>query len=415
MVGKARSGAYAMEPTVREVNAAGAVRPWMKRVLGLLGSVLGAVVILWVFAPAILDRQQNAIAHRQPYVPSARAIELTRRLRLVDLHADSLLWGRDLLARNRRGHVDVPRLIEGNVALQAFTIVTKAPYFPNIDHNADGRDLISLLAILQGWPIATWGSLPERVVYQAHRLAEFAADSHGALVIIRSAPDLERYLARREQDAQITAGMLGVEGAHALAGDLHNLDVFYDAGVRMMAPTHFFDTDIGGSAHGEHKGGLTDLGREMVRRMEAKHMLVDLAHASQKTIDDTLAIATKPLVVSHTGVRATCDNNRNLTDGHVRAIAAGGGVIGIGYWNAAVCGDDGRAVERAIRHVVDLVGIDHVALGSDFDGATTTPFDTTGLAEIVDALLKDDFDEAEIAKVMGGNTLRLLRENLPPS
>ena len=389
--------------------------PSLRRTLGLLGSVLGALAFLWMFAPAILDRQQNAVTRRRPYIPSAHAVELGQRLHIVDLHADSLLWGRDLLKRNRRGHVDVPRLIEGNVALQAFTIVTKAPFFANIDHNAASSDMISFLAFLQRWPFATWGSLKARVLYQARTLEQFAARSNGTLVLIRSAQDLGRYLARREHDAKITAGYLGVEGAHALEGDLDNIDVFYDAGIRMMAPTHFFDTEVGGSAHGEHKGGLTDLGREMVRRMEAKHMLVDLAHASPQTIDDTLLIASKPLVVSHTGVRATCDNNRNLKDEHVRAIAAAGGIIGIGYWPVAICGGDGHAVGRSIRHVVDLGGIDHVALGSDFDGATTQPFDTTGLAEIIDALLDEGFDDAAIAKIMGENALRLLRENLPPS
>ena len=418
-MGKARGRAYAaaVERTVRDVAVPSVRRdvlgPSSKRVLGLLGSLLAAIAVLWTVAPGLVDRQQNAIAPRPRYVPTARAVELGRRLHLVDLHADSLLWGRDLLKRNQRGHVDVPRLIEGNVTLQAFTIVTKTPYFVNIDQNGDRSDMITLLTFLQHWPIATWRSLKERVLYQARKLDQFAAKSNGSLVLIRSAADLERYLTRRERDARITAGYLGIEGAHALEGDLHNIDVFYDAGVRMMAPTHFFDNDIAGSAHGEHKGGLSDLGREMIRRMEAKHMIVDLAHTSANTIDDTLAIATRPIVVSHTGVRGTCDNNRNLKDEHVRAIAAGGGLIGIGYWAAAICGDDGRAVARAIRHVVDLGGIDHVALGSDFDGATTTPFDTTGLAEIIDALLEQGFNDADIAKIMGENALRLLRETLP--
>jgi membrane dipeptidase len=416
--GRGRAYASAMERTVREVDVGSmrrVVSPSLKRLLGLLGSVLGAIAILWVVAPTLVDRQQNAIAPRPPYVPSARAVELARRLHLVDPPAHTLLGGRDLLPRTRRAPADAPRLIEGNITLQAFTIVTKTPYFVNIDHNGDRSDMITLLTLLQRWPIATWGSLKERVLYQARRLDQFAARSNGSLVLIRSAADLERYLTRREHDTKITAGYLGIEGAHALEGDLQNIDVFYDAGVRMMAPTHFFDNDIGGSAHGEHRGGLTDLGREMIRRMEAKHMIVDLAHTSPKTIDDTLAIATRPLVVSHTGVRGTCDNNRNLKDEHVRAIAAGGGVIGIGYWPAAICGDDGRAIARSIRYVVDLGGIDHVALGSDFDGATTTPFDTTGLAEIIDALLEQGFSDADIAKVMGENALRVLRENLPRS
>jgi microsomal dipeptidase-like Zn-dependent dipeptidase len=155
------------------------------------------------------------------------------------------------------------------------------------------------------------------------------------------------------------------------------------------------------------------MGREMIRRMEAKRMLVDVAHASHQVIDEVLAIATRPVLVSHTGVKGTCDNNRNLSDEHVRMIAKTGGVIGIGYWETAVCGRDAQAVARAIRHVVKLAGVDCVALGSDYDGAITAPFDTTGLVKITEALIADGFTASEIEKIMGGNVLRVLRANLP--
>jgi microsomal dipeptidase-like Zn-dependent dipeptidase len=255
--------------------------------------------------------------------------------------------------------------------------------------------------------------LTERALHQARKLHDYASRSEGKLVLVESREDLSQYLTRRAGSRDLTAGFLGVEGAHALDDDLSNIDVLFDAGIRMMAPTHFFDTKLGGSAHGEGKGGLTDMGREMIRRMEAKRMILDLAHASPKLIDDALAVATRPVVVSHTGVKGTCDNQRNLSDDAIRGIARTGGVIGIGHWETAVCGRDGRAIAKAIRHVVDLVGIEHVGLGSDFDGAVTTPFDTTGLVEIVDGLLQEGFSENEIASAMGGNVLRLLLENLP--
>jgi microsomal dipeptidase-like Zn-dependent dipeptidase len=181
----------------------------------------------------------------------------------------------------------------------------------------------------------------------------------------------------------------------------------------MMAPTHFFDNEMGGSAHGIEKGGLTAKGREMIRRMEERRMIVDLAHASARTIDDVLALATKPVVVSHTGVRGTCDNARNLDDGQLRRIAQTGGIIGIGYWDTAVCGTDAGAIARAIRHTANVVGVEHVALGSDFDGAVSTPFDTTGLVQLTDALLAQGFTDDEVEKIMGGNVVRLLLENLP--
>jgi microsomal dipeptidase-like Zn-dependent dipeptidase len=198
-----------------------------------------------------------------------------------------------------------------------------------------------------------------------------------------------------------------------LDGDVRNVDALFDAGFRMMAPTHFFDNEWGGSAHGVEKTGLTERGREMIRRMEARGMLVDVAHASPHTIDDVLAIATRPVVVSHTGLRGVCDNQRNLSDEQARRIAATGGVIGIGFWDAATCGTDARAAARSMRYAANLVGVEHVALGSDFDGTVTEPFDATGMVEITQALLDEGFSDEEVALIMGGNVLRLLSETLP--
>jgi microsomal dipeptidase-like Zn-dependent dipeptidase len=161
------------------------------------------------------------------------------------------------------------------------------------------------------------------------------------------------------------------------------------------------------------KEGLTELGRAVVKRMEERGMTLDLAHASRKTFEDVLAIATRPVVVSHTGVKGTCDNNRNLSDSQLRAITRNGGVVGIGYWRTAICGKDARSIARAIRYAVSVAGIDHVGLGSDFDGAVETPFDTAGLVELTDALLAEGFREGEIRKIAGENVLRVLRANLP--
>lgn len=142
-------------------------------------------------------------------------------------------------------------------------------------------------------------------------------------------------------------------------------------------------------------------------------MLVDVAHASSATIDDVLAIATRPVVVSHTGVRGVADNARNLSDDHLRGIAATGGLIGIGFWETASGGDDAEAIARSIKHATNVAGMDHVALGSDFDGGVQTPFDSTGLVQITDALILAGFKDDEIAKVMGGNVIRVLLETLP--
>ncbi len=356
----------------------------------------------------------NEVTSKPPYAASERARALVRRTFNVDLHADSLLWGRDLSARSQNGQVDVPRLIEGSVGLQAFTIFTKSPHGLNFNRNAaDAFDDGAALMFVQLAPPATWTSLLQRALYAARRFDRTVQASKGKLVPIRSRAELEAYLKRRASEPGITAGFLGIEGAHALDGDFNNIDALYDAGVRMMAPTHFFDNDMGGSSAGVTKGGLTAKGRELVRRMERKHMLVDVAHASERTLDDVLAVATRPVVVSHTGVKGTCDNSRNLSDRQLRAVAATGGVVGIAYFDVAVCGGSAMDIARAIRHAVDVAGIDHVALGSDFDGAVKVPFDTTGLPVLCDAMIQQGLGDGEIAKISGGNALRVLLEVLP--
>jgi microsomal dipeptidase-like Zn-dependent dipeptidase len=383
-----------------------------KKLLILLAVIAILLAIFFAIVPAEVEKRLNTVINLPPYAASEAARALHKQLLVADLHADSLPWGRDLLVRSSRGHVDVPRLIEGNVALQAFTVFTKVPFGLNIERNDDSTDQVTLLALGERWPMRTWTSLKERALYQARRLHQMAAASGGKLTIIESAADLGRYLERRRSEPGITAGFLGIEGAQVLEGNPENVDVLFDAGFRMMGPTHFFDNEMGGSAHGVNKGGLTEKGKEMVTRVEARRMLVDLAHASPAVIDDVLAMTTRPVVVSHTGVKGRCDNTRNLSDDQLTRIAATGGVIGIGFWETATCGRDARAIARAIKHAVELAGIDHVALGSDFDGAVQEPFDATGLVQITDALLEAGFDPGQIRRIMGENVLRLLSANL---
>jgi membrane dipeptidase len=384
----------------------------LSRLVQVVLVVLTVAVAVFLSLPRLVEERENQQWRRPPYTASDRARTLHRNLTIADLHADSLLWGRDLLRRSSYGHVDIPRLVEGNVALQVFSLPTKSPRGLNIESNDDTTDDITRLAIVERWPPATWNSLTQRALYQARRLHRFASGSGGGFVVIESSADLASYLERHRRNGNITAGLLSIEGAHALDGKLDNLDVLYRAGYRMMSPSHFFDNDIGGSSAGVQKTGLTEKGREWVRQMEARHMIVDLAHASARTIDDVLAIATRPVMVSHTGVKGTCNDNRNLSDDQIRAVARNGGLIGIGYWDTATCGTDARAIVKAMRYVSDRVGVEHVALGSDFDGAVKTPFDTTGLVEITDAMLEGGYSEQEIQMIMGENVVRFLQANL---
>jgi len=364
-------------------------------------------------ATAVVERQRNRVHQHGPYRPSARAVELHRTLTVVDLHADSLLWGRDLLRRARYGHVDVPRLVDGGVALIGLAAATKVPRGANLDHNDDTGDLVRLIALARRWPRSTWRGMTARALYLAARLRSMADASGGRLTLIEQRADLDGYLARRPTTPDITAAFLAIEGAHALDGDLDRLDELAAAGFRMLSPAHLFDTGFGGSAHGAVKGGLGAAGRELLSRVEMSGMLYDVAHASSATIDEVLSLASRPVVASHTGVRAVAPGVRNLPDDQVRGIAATGGLIGIGFWPVACGGNDVAAIARSILAAIELGGVDHVALGSDFDGAVSAPFDATGLPLLTEALIAEGLSDADIAAVMGGNAIRVLRATLP--
>ena len=386
----------------------------------------GGILALVAFAAQVLapplgraliartERRLNALTGAARPVVPPEAAALHDRLTIVDLHADALLWGRNLLVRGERGHVDLPRLAAGNVAVQVFGVATKSPRHLNIERNDDRTDDLVLVAIANGWPSRTWTSLLARAEHQAARLHRFAAESGGRLNVITTGADLRAHLERRAADPGLVGGILAIEGAHALDDDVANVERLAAAGYRIVGLAHFFDNAFGGSAHGLAKGGLTPAGRELVAALEARSIAIDLAHASAATIDDVLALATRPVVVSHSGVRGTADNARNLSDDQLRGIAATGGLIGIGFWPTASGGDHAASIAASIRHAVGVVGADHVGLGSDWDGAVPTPFDAAGLADLTAALLEAGLDEDAIAAVMGGSALRFLERSLPP-
>lgn len=386
----------------------------MKRTLSI---ALPLLVLLglggFFLVPVVADWRLNAVAKAPPYPVGAAARQLHERLFVADLHNDALLWNRDLLERAHYGHSDLPRLLEGNVALTVFATVTKSPHGLNQERNAADSDDITLLAVAQRWPPATWNSLLERALYQAERLREAAAASDGRLVPIRSRAELQAFLEQRANHRGRVAAVLAAEGLHPLEGRLENLDHLYDAGFRIAGITHYFDNEVGGSAHGLEKGGLSPFGRQVIARLEDKRMLIDLAHASPAVIDEVLAMARRPVLVSHSGVQGTCPGTRNLSDEQLRRIAANGGLVGIGFWDIAVCDASVAAIVRAIRHAADLIGVEHVALGSDFNGTVRTAFDASGLPLLTEGLLAAGFDEAEIAAIMGGNVRRLLLASLP--
>lgn len=380
--------------------------------LALVAALLAAFLLL---APGIAERQMNVVDGEPLPQVSAEARRLHASLTIVDLHADTLLWQRDMLDRADRGHVDAPRLNDGNVALQVFSSVTKSPAGLNNETNsANARDDITLLAVAQLQPAATWTSLLQRTLFHAAKLQQAVEESDGALFRVTDNADLAHVLTTRASARRPIGVLLSVEGLHNLEGDIANLPRLHDAGVRMAGLTHFFDNELAGSMHGEAKGGLTPLGRDVVRQMERMGMIVDIAHCSHACVAEVLAMARRPVVSSHGGVQATCPGNRNLTDDEIRGVAATGGVIGIGYWDSAVCDISPSGIVRAMAHVRDLVGIAHVALGSDFDGTVTTRFDTAQLVQITQAMMRAGFSESEIRAVMGGNALRVIGAGIVP-
>ncbi len=390
-----------------------------KLLIGLLATIVLLAAAFFAFAPILADKAMNRIAGSGQWPVSPRAAALHKSLAIVDLHSDSLLWKRNVDDRHDYGHVDLPRLEAGNVALQVFSSVTKTPRGQNYEANSDRTDNITLLAIGQLQPVDTWGlfgpALLNRSLWHAEKLRRAEAASQGRLRIIRSPADLARLLADRAAGTRVTGALLSVEGAQNLEGKAENLGRLYDAGFRIIGLAHFFDNELAGSMHGEKKGGLTPFGLQVVRAMEARGIVVDLAHSSHATFADVMRLARRPVIVSHGGVKATCNTNRNLTDDELRELGANGGVIGIGYWDAAVCAPVPAATARAIVHAIAVAGVDHVALGSDFDGSVTTGFDTAHIAAITQALLDAGLDDAAIAKVMGGNALRVLAAGLAPA
>lgn len=386
----------------------------MKRFLiGLAAFLALAVILALALLPGFVEGQINRVTAHEPYEVSEETRALHQRLVIADLHADTLLWSRDPLERASRGHVDLPRLDEGNVALQVFTAVTKVPSGQNYESNEAGSDVLPWLLMAQRWPARTWDSLLERALYQAWKLEDAERRAPETLRIIRSRADLDALLAARAEGSRQIGGLLGIEGAHPLEGDLANIDRLHAAGYRLMGLHHFFDNELGGSLHGITGDGLSDFGKQALVEMERLGITIDVAHSSPAVVEDVLALATKPIVLSHTGLRGACDSARNIEDDLAKRIAARGGVIGIGYWAGAICDSTPANVVRTIRYGIDLLGADHVGLGSDYDGAVRTDFDTSEIAVLTEEMRKAGFTEEEIFKVMGGNVIRVFRENLP--
>jgi len=385
----------------------------MKKILIILSSLLGlAIITFFAFVGGIADKKMNKVKPLENYEVSEKARAIHENLKVADLHCDVTLWDRNILKEHDHGEVDIPRLVKGNFALQVFDAVIKTPSGMNYQSNTDETDDVTLLAMANRWPIKSWSSLCERAIHQSNIVKEAAEESPN-LTFVQTKSELQAVLDRQDKGEEVVAAIMSVEGLHALEAKVENLDRLFDAGYRQLGLVHFFDNAVGGSSAGVEKGGLTEFGKEIILRMEEKKIIVDLAHSSPDLIQDVLAMATRPVVVSHTGVKGAHESPRNLSDREIKRIAAIDGLIGIGFWPEAAGGLHPSNIAKSIRYVVDLVGIEYVALGSDFDGAVTTSFDASQMVYLTEALLREGFSEEEIYKIMGGNQIEFFLKNLP--
>lgn len=376
--------------------------------------ILVSAAVFFFILPGMVDKKMNRVAEHKPYTIHPRAQALHDGLLIGDWHADPTLWDRDLSQRHDHGHIDLPRMREGNHALQVFTTVTKSPSGLNYEHNdADSRDNITLLAVSQRWPIRTWQNLTQRALYQASRLHALAEEHPDAFMLVRSREELNQLRLKRQSGSKIVGGILGTEGSHALEGELSNIDVLFGKGFRVMSLHHFFDNRLGGSLHGSSKAGLTDFGREVAKKIDGMPIVLDLSHSSEAVVREVLEIVKHPVIISHGGIKGHCDSPRNLPDELMQDIAAKGGLLGVGLWDAASCDASPTGIAQAINAAITLMGEDHVSLGSDFDGAVTTTMDSSELAALTQALLDQNLSEQTIRKVMGENMLRILQMRLP--
>lgn len=331
---------------------------------------------------------------------SAEAVRLHLDADVIDLHLDSFIWtrvyGYDLRARHGSGlfggdflsQADVPRLLEAGVTGATWSITTN--------------------------PLRTAGGRARAFAANLSRLRRIIASMPEQVALVR---DLSGYRAARAAGRH--AAFVGVQGGNAVDASPESIDLL-DADVLRVTLVHLSSSRIGTTSSPLSRGrdgGLTDFGRETVRRLNGRRILVDLAHIGRRGFFDAVAAhdRTQPLVVTHTGVCGVHRHWRNLDDDQLRAIADTGGTIGImfqsSFLDGRAIGTPSRAVVDHLAHVVEVVGEDHASIGSDFDGAIVPPDDLRSCLELprlVQHMLDRGWSDGRVRKILGGNFLRVL-------
>jgi membrane dipeptidase len=423
------------------------------------------------FLVGVADSQINRVvgSDEQPAATADPAFDaFFTSLFIADLHADALLWTRDLSRRQDRGHVDFARLCAGNVAFQVFSVPTR---FPLTSRGADGRPYhdersLDLIGLLWRFEVASrpWRSqwdLEQRALSQAADLHALASrlEAPRRLQLIDDVDDFATFLTAwkrsavpAEQGPCLVGGILAAEGLQFVTGGTQALDRLFGAGFRMGGLTHHFDNPLAGSSTGGLRHGLTDAGRTALDRMVELGMAVDLAHASDSTIRGTTAAMRtrgRPVPVSHTGIQRHCatQSERNISDEGVRDVALTGGIVGVIYGPGFVCRRSGDPRARIIGGIVEAMNAiddllqpltraggcatacvddpaDHIAFGSDWDGAISSPIDAAGMRLLVAALRAERapacadaacrrYSDEQIRKIAGRNVCRVIAASLP--
>jgi membrane dipeptidase len=332
---------------------------------------------------------------------SREAVEIYLRSDVLDLHLDSFIWrravGYDLRKRHGGGlggwrvysHVDIPRVREAAMTGATWVITTN--------------------------PLRRAASRPRVLVNNLRHLQAIFAKVPDDVRVVRNAAEY-----RAAVEAGLHGAFLGIQGGNALDRDLDALDLIPDDLVLRITLVHLYSSRIGvtSAPGGTRKGeGLSDFGREFVRRLDQKRILVDLAHINRPGFFDAAQEhdGSLPLIVTHTGVTGVTPHWRNLDDEQLRAVAETGGTVGVMYQSSFLgeptWGGRAEAVVRHLAHIVETVGEDFASLGSDWDGAIMPPRDLKSpleLPRLVELMLKQSWSAERIQKILGGNFLRVV-------
>ena len=349
------------------------------------------------------------------------------RLPIIVGHQDTLLrlsqsgndgWRR-FFVRGEQGHIDLPRAREGGLAGSFFAIFAPEPCE---DCDAKDRRMV-VIQTDNGYEIPYATAIdPDYArsvtIGMMANLFRIEAESDGQIRVVRTVEELEYCLVH-----DIHAAILHIEGAESIDASLDTLEVFYRAGLRSVGlvwsrPNIFAQGVQFKFPHSPDTGpGLTDAGRELVRNCNRLGIMLDLSHLNERGFFEIAALSDAPLVATHSNVHAICPSTRNLTDRQLDAIRASEGLVGVNFAVYDLREDSQRdpttpldVLVRHIDYLVERLGIEGVALGSDFDG-TTIPAaigDAAGLPHLVDALRLHGYDDAALRKIAFENWLRIL-------